>query len=455
MSLRLRLLLGFLAVVALSIFSLLLIVRRETSAEVVRFMGGFGIDQAQLADELETFYASQGSWEGVEQLLPASQGMGRMNRGGAPLRLRLGDANGQPVVDTVNAVPKPFTATEKRAAIELSDPTHGRIGYLLVEMPNQGPAMMNRSSQLLLERLESASVKAGLVAAGLAILLAVLLSGQIVRPLAQLNRASEAIAQGNLAERVTVTGKDELARLGTTFNDMADTLERSEKVRRDMMADIAHELRTPLAVQRAHIEALQDGVRPLTVENLQPVLAQTEMLAGLVEDLRTLALADAGKLPLDFAAVQVSGLLEAARERFTAPAQAAGVELALNLPDRSANIRADRRRIDQVLNNLIANALRHTPTGKTVHLAAAYENGMARISIRDEGPGIPAGEEERIFERYFRGRPDPNLPEGNLGLGLTIARRIALLHGGNLTARNHGQGGAEFTLLLPLAEQTS
>ena len=172
------------------------------------------------------------------------------------------------------------------------------------------------NSAQLLTRLTRSSLIGALIGTGLALLTALLLSYQLLKPVNQLTHAAASMAKGDLSQRVEAGEGDELSTLGRAFNQMAASLQRAEGNRRVMTADVAHELRTPIAVQRAHLEALQDGVYPLTAENLQPVLDQTEMLALLVDDLRTLALADAGELKLERGLVDMAELVESLLERF-------------------------------------------------------------------------------------------------------------------------------------------
>jgi signal transduction histidine kinase len=220
-----------------------------------------------------------------------------------------------------------------------------------------------------------------------------------------------------------------------------------------MTADIAHELRTPLSVERAHLEALQDGIYPLTPENLGPILEQNGLLTRLVEDLRTLALADAGQLPMQRVPTDLPALLGRVVSRFEP--QAITREIALELspgPDARVpfpRLALDPARIEQLLGNLLANALRHTPVGGKIRLDISSSPAAVQVTVRDTGPGIPEDALPHIFERFYRADRARSRAEGGSGLGLAIARQIAQAHGGSLTAANHPQGGAIFTLSLP------
>jgi two-component system sensor histidine kinase BaeS len=262
------------------------------------------------------------------------------------------------------------------------------------------------------------------------------------------------MAQGDLSQRVAVKGNDELAELGRTFNFMAGSLEQAEESRKAMTADIAHELRTPLAVQRANLEALQDGIYSLTPDNLQPVLEQNRLLARLVDDLRTLALADAGQLTLERAPTDLIGLLQGVVERFQPQASGRGVQLVLELATTHLPLlNLDAIRIEQILTNLLSNGLRYTPQGSTIWIGVEGKGPEAAVTVRDSGPGIPEESLPFVFERFYRVDKARARAEGGSGLGLAIARQLARAHGGELTAANHPEGGAVFMLRLPVARR--
>jgi signal transduction histidine kinase len=220
-----------------------------------------------------------------------------------------------------------------------------------------------------------------------------------------------------------------------------------------MTADIAHELRTPLSVQRAHLEAIQDGIYPASPESLQPVLEQNLLLTRLVEDLRTLALADAGQLRLEVVPVEFLGLLERIVERFQPQAKANGIDLSLivspALQAAGLVLQVDPIRIEQILGNLFSNALRYLSQSGSIVVDVERRRKTLAIQVRDSGPGIPPEALAHIFERFYRADKSRSRSEGGSGLGLAIARQLAEAHGGALTAANAQPSGAVFTLTLP------
>jgi signal transduction histidine kinase len=231
---------------------------------------------------------------------------------------------------------------------------------------------------------------------------------------------------------------------------MAASLEEAENKRRAMTADIAHELRTPLAVQRASLEALLDGVYPLSTENLESVAQQNVLITHLVDDLRTLALVDAGELTLECVPGDITSIVKHVMTSFQPQAAKKNIEIIPHLPEKSPLLNIDPLRIQQVLNNLMQNAIRHTPTGGRIHLLVVFDNNTATLSVRDTGGGIPEDALPHVFERFYRADKGRSRADGGTGLGLAIARKLTELHEGRLRARNHPEGGAEFILELPI-----
>jgi signal transduction histidine kinase len=233
-------------------------------------------------------------------------------------------------------------------------------------------------------------------------------------------------------------------------------LARADELRRNMTADVAHELRTPLSVIRGKLEGVLDGVYPATPEHLEPILEESKLLAHLVEDLRLLALAEAGQLTLEKRAVDVGDLLRDAQVNFGPQADDRRITLALDLPSELPSVEADRRRISQVVSNLLTNALRHTPQGECVTLSAALspslpggDKGGVTISVSDTGTGIPTEELPYIFERFWRGEKSRSRAGGGSGLGLAIAKQLVELHGGSIAVESTPGAGSTFRFTLP------
>jgi two-component system, OmpR family, sensor histidine kinase BaeS len=453
MSLRLRLILSFSFIVLVTVVTLVTLAGIGAASQLRAFMfrGGMaGIEN--LVEALEEHYRTQGTWEGSENLF-LNQGHG--HRRGAGMggilnqRLRLGNADGEVLVDTGNPSPGGrMTDLELRSAIPLQ--VAGKtVGYLLAE----GGMLINPNTETaLLARLNRAGLVAGLIAGGLSLVLALLLAYSLIRPVRALTNAASNLAGGDLSQRVPTSGDDELAELGKTFNYLAATLEKSEASRKAMTADIAHELRTPLSVQQAHLEALQDGIYPLTSDHLIPILEQNKLLIRLVEDLNTLALADAGQLDLQPTLTDLNPLIQQVADRFRPQAASRRIEINTPHPPEESplpSVSLDAQRVEQILSNLLGNALRFTPDGGKIAIECRRSVATISLNIRDNGPGIPPDALPNIFERFYRADRSRSREEGGSGLGLSIARRLAEAHGGTLTAANHPAGGAIFTLTLP------
>jgi two-component system OmpR family sensor kinase/two-component system sensor histidine kinase BaeS len=473
---RLRLILSFTMIVLVSVTSLVLIARQSSANEVRAFMFRGGMSGTEtLVSDLEIYYQENGSSEGADTLLnfPRHQQERRSANGGGPgsgsgqgmvggmmnQRLRLADPQGRVVVDTSNSSassvsgPGPdqrLTSAELERAIALQ--ARGEtVGYLLPE----GNAQFTRRDELaLVNRLTRAAIMAGLVAGSLALLLALLLSARLLRPVHALTLAAKRLEKGDLSQRVDIRSRDELSSLGNAFNRMATALQQAEKSRQAMTADIAHELRTPLTVQRAQIEALQDGIYPASPENLASLLEQNLLLERLVEDLRTLALVDGGQLHLELTPTDLGRLIEKLLDRYRPQADSRQVALTLTAHGPCPPVPVDPGRLEQILGNLLSNALRYTPAGGSVTLSLNCSGGLLELTVHDSGPGIPPDSLDHVFERFYRADRSRSRAEGGTGLGLAIARQLAEAHLGTLHAANHPDGGALFTLRLPLPRKT-
>ena len=327
---RLKLFLAFTLIVVITVVLVAVITRRGAVNEVRTFMfrgGMYGL--SDLATELENYYHVHGSWENVQTIIEIVPGaMGGMN-GMMRQRLLVADASGKVVADSQgNDLGRNLDQLTLNGSIPLNVDRR-TVGYLTVV---GGMGFTSGNEQLVLMRLNRGVVVAGLLAGALGLVLALALAYTLLRPVRDLTLAARKLSEGDLTQRVEIHGDDELASLGRAFNHMANSLQSAEESRRAMTADIAHELRTPLAVQRANLEAFQDGVYPLTVENLTPVIEQNHLLTHLVEDLRTLALADAGQIQLERTPSDLVSLVQRIVEQFQPQAGVHQVRLGFPAP---------------------------------------------------------------------------------------------------------------------------
>jgi two-component system sensor histidine kinase BaeS len=319
--------------------------------------------------------------------------------------------------------------------------------------PTTTPAPIGQAQQNTIFRLIAAAAGA----AALASLLGLLVAGRLVRPLNRLEVAAGHVARGDLTQRSSLADRrDEFGRLGRTFDSMASDLEKAEETRRQFLQDTAHELRTPLTVIDATSSAILDGVYQPERRHIETIRDQARVLARVVEDLRTISLAEGGHLPLDRKELGIGEVLSSVAAGFEARADAAGIRLAVvAAPDLAVS--ADPIRLRQIVGALVDNAVRHTPPGGAVTLNATRlargggQRDVIRVAVEDTGAGIPPDALPHIFERYFQAGPSRSRHPGTSGLGLAIVRAIAEAHGGSVGAQNRSEGGARLWFELPTA----
>lgn len=323
-----------------------------------------------------------------------------------------------------------------------------RITQIFEQLPEE-------SADLLLDRFSTFILRLLLIFLGIGALLgtaaAVWLSGTLTAPLSKLATAARAIGARDLSQRVNVKGTQEIDDLAEAFNDMATHLERAELQRQNLLNDVAHELRTPVTVIQGNLRAILDDVYPLDKEEVAKLYEQTRHLGRLIEDLRELAQAEAHQLSLNLVRVNLPQLVKDSAEFFKPLALAQNVELRVELLGELPDIQADRARLRQSLTNLLENALRHTPENGSILLQAESVEHQVHIHVIDSGDGIEADALPHVFDRFYREDKSRARHTGGSGLGLTIVRAIAEMHGGTATAVSPGKGqGATFTLSYPI-----
>lgn len=281
---------------------------------------------------------------------------------------------------------------------------------------------------------------------------AILLSRWLVAPLGQLEKGTQAVAEQRLDYRLPETGSQEVKSVARAFNQMTAQLERQETLRRNLLADVTHELRHPVHVIQGSLQAVLDGVYPLNLEEIALMFEQTQHLAVLVDDLHALARAEAHELPLYRQATDIGTLVKDLSDAMTPLADEKELKLEVDTPATPLVMTVDPQRLRQVVQNLLSNALRYTPNGGTVKVNVKGGEQEATITVQDTGMGIPADDLPRVFDRFYRGDASRNRAEGGAGLGLAIAKAIAEAHGGSIAADSKGVNqGSVFTLRLPVA----
>lgn len=456
MSLRVRLTLAFVAVSLVAVGVTALLINRSIAASFHRYATNVRErQQLAVAEQLGLAYGANGTF----QLRRGGPGRGLpylvVDHNGAIVggNVELGRLDQPPDLDHWRPIP---VESDGRAVATAYFADVGSRG-----LPREVLAQLRFAEDVFLREIGIALLLALLAGAGAAVAVAVYLARQITRPVRTLRESAEAIAQGDLSRRTGIRRTDDIGALARSFDQMTETLERNEESRRQLFADIAHELRTPLAVIRSTVQALGDGVYKPSATHVETVMRRVDMLTQLINDIRDLSLADVGQLRLETTSVSARSLLEAARERH-AP-QAAERELTLNSENTAGDVTllVDRTRIDQALDNLIRNASIHTPGGGTITLQARRstdERGRAWVSLDvvDTGPGFDPEELKRVFDRFYRADSSRSRAQGGTGLGLAIVRGIARAHGGEAFARNNTDGpGATVSLRLPIEVATT
>ena len=445
-----RLMGAFALVIVVGAAIVYVIANQTTANEFQLFMfRGQMVATQDVANQLADYYRSRGSWQGVEAVLSrGANSAGGMMGGGmmgqatlVGTRLWLGDARGIIVAASDGSrVGQTLSSAERANAtpIRVNEQT---VGMLAVDS-GMMTSVADPASQEFLNQVNRSLLLAGLVAGLIALLLGFVLFRQITTPLNALAVASNKIAAGDLSARAGVRGEDEIAQVGRAFDVMAENLARSETARRNMLADVAHELRNPIGVIQSHLEAMLDGVFSTTPDQIASLHDETVLLARLVDDLRDLALADAGQLSLTRQMTDLHALVSKTVEAFQAQATENQIALTSDLATSLPSLNLDAQRIEQALRNLISNALRYTPTGGTVKVKLVKSGNAARVEVSDTGPGIPADALPHVFERFWRGDKSRSRAQGGAGLGLAIAKQWVEGHGGRIGVESETGGAA-------------
>jgi signal transduction histidine kinase len=437
----LRLAVSFLAVTLLVIGVVAVVVRGSVESSfgayvTVSNIARFGGD---LVTELEQYYADSGGWSGVDALLPgrgggqgtgSGSGEGMGNRGA---QVFIADAAG-----VILAATQPDWVGQRTGEIgpsrQVDLQVDGRVVGVLGEQTPGTVALMEAESQFL-DETTSGLLLIAVAAGSVAVVLGIGLSYSLTRPLQNL---TDRISRWRLraeSEPLTVEGSDEIRRLSAAFTDLLARLAEGEAQRQRMSADVAHELRTPVTVMRGHLEAMMDGVYPMDEAHLAVAYDQVLHLARLVEDLRLLTLAEAGKLPLNPSSFDLNTVVRSAVERFMPLANDASITITAALVEAPATVWADQHRVQQVLDNLLNNAVRHTPESGQIALDVKSAAGSLQVSVKNQTVA-PLSDDQitHLFDRFWRGEDARERDTGGSGLGLAITRELLRLQGGDIHA---------------------
>lgn len=438
------------------------------------------IDQQRstLQTSLEAFYQANGSWNGVEgqwirmmfrspydegytsppgnqeaDMTPLPQ-----QEGPRPLPVRpgerdrrslfgLADSEGQVIIATDPGYPVGSTLPAKELRAGTPVTVEGkRVGTILTARLNP---RFNPEENLYLQRTNTALLFATMGAMLVALVIGVILASALIRPLQELTQAAKNIARGQLEQQVSVNGSDEIGQLGTAFNRMSQEVARVNQQRKQMTADIAHDLRTPLTVIAGYVESMQDGVLKPTPERLALIYTEIERLQNLVDDLKMLSQVDAGELPLHPRPIPPETLLEHAAAPFQHRAEQQNIMLTVAAEPDVPEINVDEGRLMQVFGNLIANSLRYTAPGGEISLSAARRDGAVVLAVQDTGTGITPEELPFIFDRFHRADKSRHSETGESGLGLAIVKALVEAHHGTVRALSAQGKGTRIEIELP------
>jgi len=396
---------------------------------------------------LEAFYIGNGSWQNIDRLVFSSQSPDQ--------RFPAQDWNESIVLDQNNIVLIDHGGTDTSLIGQEYIPVPGQpvtpievsgqtVGFLVRDVRDI-PHPLRLSISVLYPVAEVA-----IFMAILAVVIGILLTRKVVDPISEVIAAAEKVSHGDLSTRIKMKkGNDDLSALVDHFNDMTTALERNDNERRQLLADVAHELRTPLSVLRGRLEGIVDGVYPINEANIAPALEETYLLERLVEDLRLLTLAETRQLRFEPREVNLANLLDRSVIVFKPQAAEKHISLKLEIVTPLPEVWIDPQRLEQVIGNVIDNALRFTNENGTVKVTASPADEGALITISDDGAGVPEDEVDRIFDRFWRSEKSRTRKNGGAGLGLAIAKQLVEAQGGKIGAENQPGGGLKIWLLLP------
>ena len=431
--------------ILVTIGSVLFFINQATQIEIRRFEER--VDQARaqwMAGELSRYYLQQGGWEGIQ---PFVEHWGNLYR----QRIILTDYDGIVVADSEAQLVGGLYYTDS-PGMPLSAPWQpGAIGTLYITLKSS-PEAEFASMQTVFKPIGRFFISGAMIAVAIALVMTFFLSRRILAPVKALSSAAKRLGRGDFSQRVRVEDRGELGELARTFNGMASDLERAEQLQRNMVADVAHELRTPLSNIRGYLEAIRDGVIKPDGDTIRSLDEEAALLSRLVDDLQELSLAEAGELKLVCQVENIGELIKQTVAGLQGRAAARGLSVSIELADRLPAVNIDSRRIGQVLHNLMENALAHTGEGGVITVAARQQDSWVEVSVTDTGEGIPPDDLPNIFERFHRVDKSRARATGGSGLGLTIAKRVVEAHGGAIRAQSELGRGSRFSFTVPVGD---
>ena len=460
--LQVRLVLGFTAVLAIALAGVGIYIGLAADREVAHFDNRQeDVLAARVSGAVSKFYSDRRSWVDLQSLVrEAGAVTGRhimvTNPDGIVVADSRGVIRGLRQLTDVPALRDGRGGNHKNGKEARLVPLYfddRQVGGLFIgPRPAEPGGIPDPTSASVVSAVNRSLLWTGLAAAAIGTLLVWMWSRRLLTPLKTLGAAALRLGQGDLAQRAPTEGPSEIRQLAQSFNVMAEGLEDAERQRRNLTADVAHELRTPLSNIQGYLEAIRDGLVDPTPETIDTIHGQSLHLSRLVEDLRLLAQVEAGALQLQLSPTGMEELLQSSVEAVRPRADAKRIDLTLDLEPSLPTADLDTTRISQVIGNLLENAITHTPEGGRVTVSGRAADSIIAVTVSDTGPGIAPEELPRIFDRFYRADPSRDRSTGGAGLGLTIARRLAEAHGGTIEAESALGEGSRFTVRLPAVQ---
>jgi signal transduction histidine kinase len=466
LSITTRLILSFLTIIILTLVLFIVVTNRVVYNRFADLVIRSGTNfSKRVVPILEQYYQANGSWDGVENLVFDTPG----NREGGFGRFRQENGNmmmpglmitaqderfllidGDEIIFDTNPdgifINNPENITKFGSPVIVNGKQVGT--FLVASMMG----ILNESQNIYLARVNRTLIWVGAIAILLVFLVAIWQSKSIIQPLREMAVASRLLAKGDYNQRVQVQRNDELGDMSKSFNLMATELAQQAALRRQLMADVAHELRTPLSVLRIDLESMEDGLMEASPENVRSLQSEVSYLSNLVDDLRMLSMADAGDLRFEKSPVELNSLVRDMVERQQFAARDRKIDLISSLLEKEIYVFGDSQRLSQVLVNLLSNAIQHTPPDNQIFITTEMSDKNAIVKVKNLGAWIPGDELERIFDRFYRLDRSRNRNQGGSGLGLSIARSLIEAHGGKIWAESEEGQSTTFTFKLPIID---
>ncbi len=445
-SLLFRLLAGFSVVIIVTVGAVFFFLSHSTAIEFERFREGI---QSRRADNLQlqlaNYFIHSGGWDGIQ---PFIEQMGRIYE----WHIIVTDSDGTVVADSESEMLGEQHEPECSGVCLASPLAPACFGTLYFE-PQMRPGAEVALLATMVRRIGGFLLGSCLLAVGVAVAIAFVISRRVLSPVRALTLAVQRLGHGDLGQRVEVNDRGEMGDLAGAFNTMAGDLERADRVQRQMIGDIAHELRTPLSNIRGYVEAIRDRVVEPDESTIATIDEEATLLSRLVDDLQDLSIVEAGQLALEIQPEDPLALIQQATNAIRTRAAARGIELDTRVPDLLPLVAIDYHRISQVLRNLLDNAIAQTGQGGTVTLAATEKGGIVEMAVSDTGAGIPEEDLPKIFDRFYRADKSRTRATGGSGLGLTISKGLVEAHGGTMWVESEPGEGSTFTFTLPVYQE--